>query len=154
MKKVIIALFFAALTGVVAAQDTKTAAPAVTPEVDSKNQPDMKFDVEEYNFGTVKQGETVTYEFHFSSTGKEPLIISNAQASCGCTVPQWPKEPLKKGEKGVIKVSFNSTGKMGMQDKTVTISSNAKSGSKVLHMKGNVETPPAKSEGTPAEKTK
>ena len=155
MKKVIIALFFAALTGAVVAQDSKTAAPAVTPEVDNKNMPEFKFDVEEYNYGSIKQGESVSYEFVFTNTGKEPLIISNAQASCGCTVPQWPKEPIKKGEKGSIKVSFNSTGKMGMQDKTVTITSNAKSGNKVLHMKGNVETVPAKTEGTPVEeKTK
>jgi LEA14-like dessication related protein len=151
MKKVIVVLFFAALSGVVSAQETK---PVITPEVDNKNAPDLKFEVEEYNFGTVKQGEVVTYDFNFISTGKEPLIISNAQATCGCTVPSWPKEPMKKGEKGTIKVSFNSTGKMRMQDKTVTITSNAKSGSKVLHIKGNVETVAPKTDGATEQKSK
>lgn len=150
MKKVIIAIFCIALTGAVSAQETKTEAPVLKPAVDDKNLPDFKFEVEEYNYGTIKQGETVTYEFSYVNTGKEPLIITNAQASCGCTVPSWTKEPIKKGEKGSIKVSFNSAGKMGMQDKTVTITSNAKSGTKVLHMKGNIEVPPVKVEAAPA----
>src|SRR5262245_44692058 len=115
MKKILLALLVAA-AGSVTAQE-KAAAPA--PE--NKNLPEFKFEVEEYNFGTVKQGESVTYEFKFTNTGKEPLIITNASGSCGCTVPEWPKEPLKKGDKSSIKVTFNSTGKFGMQDKTVTI---------------------------------
>ena len=137
MKKLLVALLVAA-AGSVSAQD-KGAVPAPAPE--NKNAPEFKFDVEEYNFGTVKQGESVTYEFNFTNTGKEPLIITNASGSCGCTVPEWPKEPLKKGEKSNIKVTFNSTGKFGMQDKTVTINSNAKGGPVVLHLKGNVEAP-------------
>jgi hypothetical protein len=153
MKKVIVILFFAALSGAVSAQENKTA-PAVTPEVDTKNMPDFKFEVEEYNFGTIKQGESVTYDFNFTNTGKEPLIITNAQGSCGCTVPIWPKEPVKKGDKVSIKVTFNSTGKIGMQDKTVTIVSNAKSGNKTLHLKGNVEAPPVKTEAAPVEEKK
>lgn len=124
-----------------AQQDAKTV-PAATPAVqDNKNAPDFKFDVEEFNFGTIKQGEKVSYDFNFANVGKEPLIITEAHGSCGCTVPQWPKEPVAKGAKGVIHVEFNSTGKMGMQDKTVTITSNAKGGNKVLHLKGNVEAP-------------
>jgi hypothetical protein len=77
----------------------------------------------------------------FTNTGKEDLIITNATGSCGCTVPVWPKEPTKKGAKGTIKVTFNSAGKMGMQDKTVTITSNAKNTPVVLHLKGTVEAP-------------
>ncbi|HRH67688.1 MAG TPA: DUF1573 domain-containing protein, partial [Bacteroidia bacterium] len=116
---------------------------ATTPAVvqDNKNAPDFNFESEEFNFGTIKQGEKVSYDFTFANVGKEPLIITEAHGSCGCTVPQWPKEPIAKGAKGTIHVEFNSTGKMGMQDKTVTITSNAKSGSKVLHLKGNVEAP-------------
>src|SRR6478735_7201470 len=83
------------------------AAPAANP-----NAPEFKFEVEEYNFGTIKQGESVTYKFNFNNTGKDPLIISEAHGSCGCTVPVWPKEPIKKGDKAQIKVTFNSTGKM------------------------------------------
>ena len=121
------------------AQETKPAATA--PVLENKNAPEMKFEAEEYNFGSIKQGDKVSYDFNFTNTGKEPLIISEAHGSCGCTVPSWPKEPIAKGAKGTIHVEFNSTGKMGMQDKTVTITSNAKVASVVLHLKGNVEAP-------------
>jgi hypothetical protein len=114
------------------------------------NAADFKFEKEVYEFGSIKQGESVTYEFKFKNSGKEPLIITNASGSCGCTVPVWPKEPVKKGETGIIKVTFNSTGKMGAQDKTVTITSNAKTNPMVLHIKGNVEAAAATSE--PADK--
>src|SRR6185369_6066897 len=100
------------------------------------------FEVDEYNFGTIKQGDKVSYDFNFVNNGKEPLVITEAHGSCGCTVPTWPKEPVAKGAKGVIHVEFNSAGKQGMQDKTVTLTSNAKGGSKVLHLKGNVEMQP------------
>ena len=149
MKKLLIA-FVIATSGTVYAQDK-----AATPQpVDSKNMPEFKFDVEEYNYGTIEQGKSVTYEFKFTNIGKEPLVISGAQGSCGCTVPEYPKEPLKKGEKHSIKVTFNSTGKSGMQDKTVTIKSNAKGGDKVLHIKGNVEIAPVKSDVAPTEQSK
>ena len=126
------------------AQDA-TKAPAT----DVKNMAEFKFDEEkpdslkavEFNFGTIKQGDVINHEFVFTNVGKEPLVITESHGSCGCTVPQWPKEPIKKGEKGVIKVTFNSAGKMGLQDKTVTITSNAKSNPKVIHLKGTVEKP-------------
>ena len=105
MKKVILAasvcLFFASA-------NAQTTAPSSTPAMvqENKNAPEMKFDVEEYNFGTIKQGEHVTYDFKFSNSGKEPLIISSAQGSCGCTVPQWPKEPVAKGGNGFFCTVF------------------------------------------------
>ena len=123
----------------VSAQEKK--APATQAPADMKNAPEMTLEVEEYNFGTIKQGESVTREFTFTNTGKEPLIITNAQGSCGCTVPQYPKEPIAPKGKGVIKVTFNSAGKSGMQDKTITLTSNAKNSPKILHMKGTVEVP-------------
>lgn len=138
MKKSILlaacALLFAVTTN---AQDTK--APVITPS--SPSNAEITFEAEEFNFGTIKQGESVTHEFTFTNTGKESLILTNAQGSCGCTVPVWPKEPIGKGQKGSIKVTFNSAGKMGMQDKTVTITSNAKNSPRVLHLKGTVEMP-------------
>lgn len=150
MKKVVLAIAAFAFAVSVNAQD-KTApavspatSPATTPAVqENPNAGEFKFDVEVYDFGTIKQGESVNYDFNFTNVGKDPLIISEAHGSCGCTVPVWPKEPVKKGDKAQIKVTFNSTGKMGMQDKTVTITSNAKGGQKILHLKGNVEAPPA-----------
>jgi hypothetical protein len=119
------------------AQSEKATAPAVSPASTSE----MVFEVEEFNFGTIKQGESVTHEFSFTNNGKDDLIITNAQGSCGCTVPQYPKDPIKKGATGIIKVTFNSAGKMGMQDKTVTITSNAKNSPRILHLKGTVEAP-------------
>ncbi len=118
------------------AQDAK---PAAVKAAENPNQADFKFEKEEYSFGSIKQGDVVNYEFKFVNAGKEPLIITEAHGSCGCTVPEYPKEPIKAGGKGVIKVTFNSAGKLNMQDKTVTISSNAKGGPKVLHIKGNVD---------------
>ena len=143
MKKSILALALVLAFAGAHAQDAAKTTPAAATQVDNKNAPDFKFEVEEYNFGSIKQGDKVTYDFAFVNSGKEPLIISGAAGSCGCTVPSYPKEPIGKGAKGVIHVEFNSTGKMGMQDKTDTLTSNSKSGSKVLHLKGNVEAPPA-----------
>lgn len=118
------------------AQENKPATAVTNP-----NASEFKFEQEEYDFGKIKQGESVTYEFKFKNVGKEPLIISEAHGSCGCTQPIFPKEPIMKGKDGVIKVTFNSAGKMGVQDKTVTITSNSKTPSKILHIKGNVEAP-------------
>ncbi len=152
MKKSILALgMFLFVTAAVNAQDKNTvapasAAPAVTPAATPPPNPnagDFKFQELEFNFGTIKQGDVINHDFNFTNDGKEPIIISEAHGSCGCTVPQWPKEPVAKGQKSTIKVTFNSAGKMGMQDKTVTINSNAKNNPVVLHLKGNVEAPPA-----------
>ena len=108
---------------------------------DNTNQASFKFNEEEFNFGTIKQGENIKHDFEFTNTGKEPLIISNASGSCGCTVPEWPKEPIAPGAKAMIKVTFNSAGKQGVQDKTVTLQSNAQQNPMVLHLKGNVDRP-------------
>jgi hypothetical protein len=140
MKKLLLLPVFA-LTVLVA-----NAQAPTTSGVERQNGPVMKFDEMEYNFGTIKQGESVTHEFRFKNTGKEPLLINNAVGSCGCTVPDYPKEPIKPNTSGVIKVTFNSAGKSGPQDKTVTITYDTDK-TIVLHMKGTVEVPAA----TPAQ---
>jgi len=76
--------------------------------------------------------------FTFTNTGDADLIISNASGSCGCTVPEYPKEPIKPGKTGKLKVSFDSTGKPGMQQKSVTITCNTQQGTDVLTIKANV----------------
>jgi hypothetical protein len=167
MKKNILVLgMFLFLSIASKAQETKSgtaakstpAAPSApaTPAkpAENPNQSEFKFEKEVYDFGAIKQGDVVNYEFKFTNVGKEPLIITEAHGSCGCTVPEYPKEPIKAGGKGVIKVTFNSAGKSSMQDKTVTISSNAKGGPKVLHIKGNVEVKAAETTPAPAPEKK
>lgn len=115
------------------------------------NQPFFEFIEEVIDFGTVTQGEIVSASFKFRNVGKKDLIISSAQGSCGCTVPEWPKEPIKPGEDGVINVTFNSNGRQGLQNKTVTLVSNTIPNTKVLALKGEVIVPDGTKEQLPVE---
>jgi len=137
MKKILLAFAIPLFALSVNSQSVRKTTPVS--QAENKNSAEILFEVEEFDFGTIKQGEKVSFSFNFENTGKEALIISNAQGTCGCTVPEWPKEPILKNGRGTIKVEFNSAGKIGMQDKTVTVSSNARNGQVVLHLKGNVE---------------
>jgi len=102
----------------------------------------IEFDKEVHDFGNMKQHGDATCEFEFSNTGTEPLIISNAKGSCGCTVPQWPKEPIMPGQTSAIKVRYDSK-RIGPINKSVTITSNASnSPTKVIRIKGNIEAAP------------
>lgn len=92
-----------------------------------------------YNFGTISEGEKVEYNFRFKNTGKKPLIITNASASCGCTVPEKPEKPVMPGETSFIKVVFNSKGKSGHQDKAIIVSSNVKPSFPDLMLSGEVK---------------
>lgn len=105
---------------------------------DPENAPVFKFEKEAYDFGTITEGQTVTYDFKFRNTGKSPMIISSATATCGCTVPDYPKQPIAPGEEGIIKVLFNSTGKPGMQNKVITITANTVPEITELNILGNV----------------
>jgi hypothetical protein len=100
----------------------------------------MKFEKETHDFGKIKAGDKVTYEFKFTNAGKSPLIIKDAIASCGCTKPEWPSTPIKPGESGAIKVTFNSLGKMGLQDKQITITANTNPAQSLVHLIGEVTT--------------
>ncbi len=91
-----------------------------------------------YNFGKVTDGEKVEYSYRFKNTGKNPLIISSAVASCGCTVPEKPEEPIKPGETGFLKVVFNSSGRVGPVHKDVTVTSNAYPQFPILQLTGEV----------------
>ena len=88
----------------------------------------------------AQAGEKITYEFKFNNTGKSPLIISDAKASCGCTVPEWPKEPVMPGQGGKIKVTFDSAGKSGLQDKQITVTANTNPAQNIVHLIGEVLT--------------
>ena len=96
------------------------------------------------DFGTITQGESVSMTFRFKNVGQSNLIISSAQGSCGCTIPEWPKEPIAPGAEGKIEVTFNSTGKQGLQNKTVTLVANTIPNTKVIVIKGEVLAPKTK----------
>jgi hypothetical protein len=98
----------------------------------------MKFEKESHDFGKIKTGDKVNYDFKFTNTGKSPLIISEAHATCGCTIPEWPKAPVKPGESGIIKVTFNSAGKTGLQDKQITVTANTVPAQTMVHLIGEV----------------
>ncbi|MFM1876742.1 MAG: hypothetical protein RL266_2479 [Bacteroidota bacterium] len=105
--------------------------------------PVFTFEKEVHDFGTIVQGEKVAYSFKFKNTGEADLIITSAKGSCGCTVPEYPVEPIAPGEEGVIDVVFNSDGKSGQQNKKVTIVANTVPNTKVLAINGMVEVPVA-----------
>ncbi len=104
--------------------------------------PVMKFDVSEINFGNHREGEILDTVFRFTNTGEAPLIISKVKTSCGCTVPEWPKKPVQPGEKGIIKVRFDTHHKRGHQVKTITIHSNEKQLTRVLKIVADIEPDP------------
>ena len=90
----------------------------------NSNLPDIKFDEEVHDFGRITQGEKVSFSFKFKNTGKSNLIIASAAGSCGCTVPEYSKEPVLPGQESKIDVVFSSEGKSGMQEKTITVVTN------------------------------
>jgi len=120
------------------AADTTTTA-AANPAVHTSTAA-ISFANDTYDFGTIKQGEVVTYNFKFTNTGKEPLIIKDALATCGCTVPEIPKEPILPGAEGVLKVVFNSAGKpVGPLRKQVTVTSNAVNSPVAINLMGTIK---------------
>ncbi len=137
----------AELEGKVAAlEGTKKPTPVTkpTPVKEPETKPDgplptIEFTEELHDFGKINEGDVVEHTFVFKNTGEAPLIISNARASCGCTVPQWPKEPIAVGEEGEIKVRFNSNKKPGMQNKTVTVTANTWPTRNTVRIKADVK---------------
>lgn len=85
----------------------------------------IEFNEKSIDFGDITQGDKVEHIFEFTNTGDTPLVISNVAVTCGCTAPNWPKNPVAPGSKGELKVVFNSAGKMGKQNSVVRIYSNA-----------------------------
>ena len=151
MKKVILSILAAGILLSACNQSAKTAqaadssatqttvgASGSTGSATQANAPVMNFDKSSYDFGKITRGDKVTYNFKFTNTGKSPLIITSAVASCGCTTPNWPKTPITPGQSGQITVVFNSTGKVGLQDKMVTITANTNPAQTVVHLVGEV----------------
>lgn len=116
---------------------TTPTPPAATPQPTGPTTT-MAFTETEFNFGTVLEGEKVAHTYSFKNTGNEPLILSNAQGSCGCTVPKWPREPIPPGESADIVVEFNSKGKRGTRNQKVTITANTNPPQTFIYLKGEV----------------
>lgn len=149
MKKLVLSfgIMLAVITGV-SAQDKKTtvqAKPATeaaaAPAASSLKVENMEFKDELHDFGTIPEGPAAEYEFVFKNTGKEPILLQQVHASCGCTTPTWSKDPVLPGKTGIIKASFATQGRGGSPfTKSITVTSNA--GTRVLNIKGNVEKAP------------
>jgi hypothetical protein len=109
----------------------------------SKGAAMIEFDKTSFDFGTVAEGDVVNAEFTVTNAGKTDLIITKASPSCGCTVPTWPKEPIKPGESSKVVAKFNTNGKPNKQVKSITLFTNTAKGREILTIRGNV-TPKVK----------
>lgn len=106
--------------------------------IDANGQAEITFYETEYNFGTLIQGEKVAHKFKFKNTGEGNLVISNVKPSCGCTSPQWTREPVKPGEEGYVELTFDSANKNGIQNKTARIYANTNPNEHVLYIRCDV----------------
>ena len=139
MKKVILLASFALVMMACGnATDRIESSTEVENETMMEVLPEIVFEEEFHDFGEINEGLVAEHVFSFKNEGEGPLIISNAQGSCGCTVPVWPRQPIAPGATGEIKVSFNSTGRAGKQDKRVTLTTNAVPQTKVLNITSTV----------------
>lgn len=109
---------------------TSPATPAATPVATPAEEkptgplPVIEFASLDHDFGTIKEGAKVTHTYTFTNTGEAPLIIQSAQPSCGCTAPDWSREPIPVGGKGFVKAEFDSNGKPGINNKTISVTAN------------------------------
>ena len=118
----------------------ENVAAAAERDATSQDFPVMSFEETEFDFGTIDQGTNVEHVFKFTNTGKAPLVIVDAKSSCGCTVPQYTKEPIAPGDAGELLVKFNGSGK-NQVSKTVTITANTEKGTEQLKIKAFVNAP-------------
>ncbi len=123
-------------TDVINVPSTASGKPALP-----GSAPAMVFNEEKHDFGRITQGEKVSYSFVFKNTGGSDLVISSAQGSCGCTVPTYPKGAVKPGQESKIDVVFNSEGKSGMVEKTVTLVTNCNPSTRVLTITSIINVP-------------
>lgn len=140
MKKYLLFLF--AVVALVSCDVKRKDKDAIDPEVQkvlaSKDSTTVQIIDSAYNFGKVTDGEKVEFSYRFRNTGTKPLVVVQATASCGCTVPQRPEKPIMPGEIGFIKIVFDSKHRVGNAHKTITVESNAKPGFPPLILTGDV----------------
>lgn len=126
-----------------------TPAPVATPNPEEKPEgplPLAVYETTDHDFGTINEGQKVTHVYKIKNTGEAPLIIQSAQPSCGCTVPDWSKNPIPVGGAGFVKAEFDSNGKPGIQNKTITVTANTWPKTTTLRFKAMV-TPKAEMKG-------
>ena len=139
MKKLFLILLAAGALSACNNTDKSSESTATDTATTAKADPAIiKFNEESYDFGKIKEGEKVMHVFKFYNGSMQPLIITNAVASCGCTTPTWPKTPVLPGKEGEISVTFNSAGKQGLQDKQITVTANTDPAQSVVHLIGEV----------------
>lgn len=119
--------------------DKETSSSVDVSSVDGEGSPQFSFAEETHDFGEIEEGTVAKHDFTFKNTGDAPLIITNAQGSCGCTVPEWPREPIAPGEEGTIHVEFNSAGRAGNQQKEVKLQANTNPNTFVLKITAQVK---------------
>ena len=148
MKRIIVAIAISGMFAACGSSGDETIStdvvsnPVSADDTESKEDlPIMEFETQLQEFGTIVQGEKARMTFAFKNVGDSELIISSANGSCGCTVPDYPKTPISPGEEGVIEVLFDSKGKMGKQHKKVYIVANTNPASNVIAISGNVVGP-------------
>lgn len=141
MYKLIIIIMIAAMASSCGQKSDKSGEVSTDVIKMGENTPEPKFEFKEmiWDFGKIKEGEKVEHTFKFSNVGKEDLVISKVTASCGCTVPDWTREPIKPGKDGKIKVSFDSKGKSNFVSKEITIFANTNPVTTSLEIKVFVE---------------
>lgn len=137
MKKIFLALTLALGFTYAQAQDGQEIVPP---------GPHINFVTSSYDFGDITQGDKVAYTFEFTNDGDAPLVISNVRTTCGCTASNWPREAIAPGESSKIDVTFNSRGKIGHQNKVITIMSNASNNPERVKIVTNVLLPETTSE--------
>jgi hypothetical protein len=135
MKKLLLSFAFGIAALGLFAQAQDAASPA-------NEGPIIKFEKLEHNFGIVNEGDLATYEFKFTNSGKMPLVLTSVNASCGCTAPEWPKEPIAPGASAVVKAVYNSYQRPGSFEKFITVKTNTLQGDIVLKIKGEVKPKP------------
>jgi len=141
MKKfLILAMTMSLAMGAASAQSTDNNAKATKT---TTTGPVMTFAETKYDFGNIKQGDIVEHVFKFKNTGNAPLVIKQVDVTCGCTTPEWPKEPIAPGKSATIKAVFNSASKMGQQNKVITVQSNATNAPTQVTIVSNVQEKPA-----------
>ena len=136
MKKALVLALALSLAGFASQAQTTAAKPANA--TTKAAGPQIQFETDKFDFGTIKQGDIVDHTFKFKNVGTQPLVISNIGVSCGCTTPDWTKEPVMPGKTGTVTAKFNSAGKMGMQNKVLTIESNSAAGNAMVSLVGTV----------------